>query len=194
MLPFFRKAKPEIELTTFDEGVVGFRCEVPLVVGQRLQARCKLPDGEEFDGTVLVNAVGETHKGVIEKPPEINKHLGVLLPPSFVERRSVLRLPKSLRVLSRRVQGYKCSTTDISPVGVGLILDGPPMLGDHYDLEIDADMPGIRSLNVEVEVLWDLPPDANRKSRCGARFISMSNLQKRTLEKMLAHVGSLIRQ
>lgn len=191
MLPFFRKTRPTVELLTFDDGVVGFKCEVPLVNGQRLQAKCRLPDGEEFEGTILISSVGEVHQGVVEKPADSSRFLSVLLPPAFVERRTHVRLPKALRVLSRRVHGYKCTTTDISPAGIGLLLDGPTVLGEVIDLELDADMPGVRGLNLEVELLWDLPADANRKHRVGSRFTKLSPLQQRTLDTVLAHVREI---
>jgi len=191
VLPFFRKSRPVVELLTYDDGVVGFKCDVPLVEGQRLQAKCRLPDGEEFEGTLRISAVGDMNKGVVEKPPDSNQFLSVLLPPAFVERREHRRLVKALRVLSRRVVGYKCTSIDISPAGVGLMLDGPAVLGQVLDLEIDADIPGMRGLNLEAELLWDLPPDANRKHRVGARFVPLSPLQQRQLEKMLAHLEGL---
>lgn len=191
MLPFFRKSRPVVELLSYDDGVVGFACDVPLVDGQRLQVKCRLPDGEEFEGTLLVSSVGEKNRGVLEKPADSNQFLSVLLPPSFVERRAHPRLVKALRVLSRRVVGYKCTTIDLSPAGAGLLLDGPAMLGTMLDLEIDADMPGVRGVNLEAEVLWDLPPDANRKHRVGTRFSAFSPLQQRTLDKVLAHIQGL---
>ena len=174
-------------------GLVRFRCEDELTLGPNTFS-VPLPDQElPAQAKFLVESYmmeEELWVGRVLDPLEIGHRLAQLFPPAeeeeqlptWEEKRSVLRVQRSLGVMCRQFQGFKGLTFDLTEKGVRFISDGPQELGAVLDIRMEIDDARVPAMEFKAEVLWCLPRDDKFQFGC---LMRLSPEQQEVLTKFL---------
>lgn len=98
-------------------------------------------------------------------------------------RRSV-RLPVSLRVMSRELPGFGAVTNDISQHGVRLTCHGAVRQGLIVNLTIESDVASVQSMTARARCIWSREVTQSKgQYLAGFEFIELTATQADNLEK-----------
>ncbi len=145
----FAPPLPQVQVVDFDDGLLSFRStkELPFLKAVRVRT---MGNTGAVTATLKVTSYDQNEKvyrallnDAEQKLEEMN--LG---------RRSTVRLPRIMRVLSHQVPGFFCSTEDISVKGMRLATTTPLKVGQALDLQLELDDANTEPLRLAAVVRW----------------------------------------
>lgn len=182
-----------------DNGILTFFSQSKKTPGARIKVRFALPDNKpskidlplqvttcrpnaSTKGFICVGAlvVPEENLAGIE---DLLRSYGVRADLGQQGRRSV-RLPISLRVMSRELPGFGAVTNDLSLHGVRLTCHGAVRQGTAVFLNMESDVASVQSLTAKARCIWSRELTQSKGQHlAGFEFFDLTPAQLDNLEK-----------
>jgi hypothetical protein len=189
---------PDIRITRYDHGTIGFTCEKELAPGASQEVVATLFDGSTVPARVLVESYNELEKlywGKVEEPADLGERLVTIVTvveeepvPTWEEKRAVERLPVKLGMMSPVVAGFKALSFDLTPVGVRMMSPSELPVGKVIKFRLELDDARLAPLEMKGEVLWcaELPkPTQHERYWGGIRFDGATEEQTAMLVRFI---------
>lgn len=200
--PFKSKAPPpapEIRITRYDHGTIGFTCERELTCGASVDVVAHLFDASTVASRVLVESYNRSEQlywGKVEEPADLGERLVTIKPqkeapppPTWEEKRQVERLLAHLGMMSPVVAGFKALSHDLTTVGVRMMCDSELPVGKVIKLRLELDDARLAPLELQGEVIWCAERETtahHERYWGGVRFVELTPEQQELLANFIA--------
>ncbi|MFA5508440.1 MAG: PilZ domain-containing protein [Vulcanimicrobiota bacterium] len=164
-----------VKVVGYEEPEVIFESETPLELG--IVGVVAEIEGVKVRGQIQVVESGlKVHRGFWLKPEEVLPLLSEVY--DIPEKRGETRYPRTLRVLSQKLQNFQGHTLDLSDNGMRLEGKGEFKPGETLPITFDLDDLRQTRVTAEAEVRWIGPTEKDGLHVMGLKYLNFDRSQQ----------------